>query len=187
MTLILIQAIYVIINAIIGVYDFSFFRIPNALLASLLVLYAVTAPFIMSFDTIISSSVVCLITLTVCFVLFVTKMIGGGDAKYLTVISLWAGVSGVLPLLLFVTLIGGLLAIVYLVFRDHVQRLSDWVWLKIQKVEETNTAMQYVWAGSGTGSEKGKRENISTKLIPYGIAIALAAIIMMIYNPPRGI
>ncbi len=183
MMLILIQTIFVTINLIIGLYDFSFYRIPNALLVGMLVLYVIYAPMFLTMNTIMMSALVCLATLVVTFVLFATKFIGGGDAKYLTVASLWVGTAGILPFIFLVTIIGGGLAIVYLVLRNHVQRLSDVIWIQVQKTEEHFPALQYIWAGSGTGPELGKRDNISARMLPYGVAIAIAAIIIMVNNP----
>jgi prepilin peptidase CpaA len=187
MAFVLVQTIFILINLVICVYDFSFYRIPNVLLGLLLLLYIISAPFILSFDAIVSSAIVCSIVLAGTFLLFATKIIGGGDAKYLTVASLWAGQVGVLPFIFLVTLIGGFLAVVYLLARDHVQRFSDWVWMRMQEAESKVAVLQLVWAGSGAGAEKGVRENISTRVVPYGVAIATAAIIMIISNPHKGL
>lgn len=185
--MVLIQTIFIIINLMIALYDFSFFRIPNLLLGSLLVLYAVTAPFYIDLETLMYSSALCLGVLVITFVLFSLKIIGGGDAKYLTVSSLWFGLAGIIPFVIIFSLVGAVIAIMYLIFRDHIQRLSDWVWQKMQVLETQYSGLQYVWAGSGAGPELGKRENISTKSIPYGIAIAAAAIFMMANYPLTGL
>lgn len=179
MLLVFIKIIYVLINVIIGVYDFSFYRIPNILLAALLVLYGVFAPLYMSYENILIALAVFAVVLLLGFILYTTKMIGGGDAKYVVVISLWAGFPGVMQLILIIAFVGGVVAIFYLFFRDHIGRLSDWVWDHIQKGEKHFPVLQYVWIGSGRGPEMGKRENISSRMIPYGIAIAIGAIIMM--------
>jgi Flp pilus assembly protein protease CpaA len=179
MLLIFIKTIYVLINVVIGVYDFSFYRIPNILLGALLVLYGVFAPLYMSLESGLIALGVFAVVLVLGFILYITKMIGGGDAKYLAVTSLWAGFPGVMQLLLMIAIVGGLIAIFYLFFRDHIGRLSDWLWGQIQKGEERSPLLQYVWTGSGAGPERGERENISSRMVPYGIAIAIGAIIMM--------
>jgi prepilin peptidase CpaA len=183
MLLSLIQAVYCIINVIIAVYDFSFFRIPNLLLAMLLVLYIIIAPFHLSLESISSSLIVFTVILIISFALFSFKFIGGGDAKYLAVSSLWVGAQGILPFLLIVSIIGGVLVLPYLLLKDHVGRFSDWIWIHIQKAEKHYSFLQYVWAGSGLGPEMGKRENISSRMVPYGIAIATGAILMRVYEP----
>ncbi len=180
MFLILIKAIYILINLAIGVYDFSFYRIPNLLLAALLVLYGLCAPFYMSFENLLISFVVFAVVLVAGFILYILKIIGGGDAKYLAVSALWAGFPGVVHLIFLVAVVGGLVAIIYLILRDYVARLSDWLWSQIQKAEERFPILQSVWVGSGKGSEKGKRENINPRMVPYGIAIAIGACMLTI-------
>lgn len=183
MLLLFIKILYITINVLIGVYDFTFYRIPNLFLAMLLVLYAFYAPLYLGIEAILSSLAVFAIVLFFSFLLFAFKFIGAGDAKYLGVTSLWMGLEGVLTFFLIFSLIGGGLAILYLLFRDHLARFSDWVWIQVQKLENRFSFFQSVWLASGIGSEKGKRVNISSRMIPYGIAIASGAILIMLYNP----
>ena len=181
--LFIIFSLFTLINIMIGVYDFSFFRIPNLLLGLLLVLYAFFAPIYLDFHTILSSLAVFFLMLVLGFSLYALKIIGAGDAKFISVASLWFGVHGIIPLLFFTSLVGGGLAIIYLIFRDHVGRFSDWVWLKFQKAEKMYPNLQNVWIGSGKGPEKEKRENIGSRMIPYGIAIAAGSIIVLMIRP----
>jgi prepilin peptidase CpaA len=183
MFLVIIKTIYVLINVIIGIYDFSFYRIPNLLLGALLVLYGLCAPFYMGFESILNSFVVFGVMLLVTLALYAAKTIGGGDAKYLAVVSLWAGFPGVVQLIFLIAIIGGLIAIVYLLLKDYTARLSDWMWSKIQKLEERFSAFRLLWIGSGVGPEAGKRDNISSNMVPYGVAIAIGSIIAMLMHP----
>lgn len=181
--LFIIFSLFALINVLIGVYDFSFFRIPNVLLGLLLVLYAFFAPIYLDFYTILSSLAVFVLMLILGFSLYALKIIGAGDAKYIAVASLWFGPQGIIPLLFFISLVGGGLALIYLVLRDHVGRLSDWVWLKFQTAEKTYPSFQNIWIGSGKGPEREKRENIGSRMVPYGIAIAAGSIIVLIIKP----
>ena len=165
----------------IAVYDFSFFRIPNLLLGVLLILYAFYAPLYLDVNTILNSLLVFVITFAVCFGLYCFKVFAAGDAKYIAVVSLWFGTHGVLPLFFAISLIGGGIALLYLVFGDHIARLSDWVWLKMQAVEAKCPRAQSVWIGSGTGPEAGQRANIGSRVIPYGIAVAAGAVLLTIH------
>lgn len=178
-----ILTLVIFAHILIGIYDFSFYRIPNLLLGVLIVLYGFYAPLYLDFHTILSSLIVFAVVLAVSFALYAFKLVGAGDAKYISATSLWAGAHGILPLLFLVSLAGGILALVYLILRDHVGRLSDWAWLKIQKGESLYPVFQYMWIGSGKGPEKGKRENIGSRMIPYGIAIAAGSIIMLMMQP----
>jgi prepilin peptidase CpaA len=125
MIFILIKALYIFINVLIGIYDFSFYRIPNSLLAALLVLYGICAPFQMGYTDLMHSLIVFGIALIIGLALFAGKIIGGGDAKYIAVVSLWAGFPGVISFLFFTAIVGAVIAVLYLVTRDHIARLSD--------------------------------------------------------------
>lgn len=178
--LFVILTLFVFIHFLIGVYDFSFFRIPNVFLGILLVLYGFYAPIYLDVNTILSSLVVFTIMFALSFGLYMMKLVGAGDAKYIPVASLWCGAHGILPLLFLISLIGGGVAIIYLVFKDYIGRLSDVVWLKIQQLEVLYPKLQYVWIGSGIGPEMGKRENIGARMIPYGVAIAAGSIVLLL-------
>jgi len=183
MLLILIKVVYVFLHLFIGVYDFSFYRIPNLLLGALLVLYGFYAPFYVEGGELLRSLGVFVLIFAVGFGFYALKFFGAGDAKYLAVTSLWVGSYGILPFVLIVAVVGGFLGLIYLTFRDHLARLSDWAWSQIQRGEERSLLCQFIWTGSGSGAERGKRENISSRMIPYGLAIAAGAIIMMTLNP----
>lgn len=183
MILLFIKSLYILIHLLIGIYDFSFYRIPNSFLGALLVLYGISAPFYIGAETILTSGLVFVIILLLAIGLYALKLIGGGDAKYLAVATLWVGAHGALDFIFFVALIGGILAIIYLFLRNPIGHVSDSVWSWIQKREERWPMLRYVWKGSGTGSEMGKRENVSSAMIPYGMAIATAAILMIKFTP----
>ena len=51
------------------------------------------------------------------FSLFVANILGGGDVKIFSVVALWSGLQDLLPLLFCMALIGGLLALLLLLFR----------------------------------------------------------------------
>lgn len=182
MLLMVIKFFFVLMNSVIGIYDFSFYRIPNSLLGGLLILYGIYAAFYLNVETILSSAGVGLVMLILGFGLFAFKFIGAGDAKYLAVASLWVGAAKIVNFILIFSLIGGVLSVIYLLLTDFVARFSDWVWSQIQKAEARCSYLEYVWVGSGKGPEKKERANISSRVIPYGIAIALGSITIMLYN-----
>ena len=51
------------------------------------------------------------------FGLFVANLLGGGDVKVLSAVALWCGLNDILPLLFWVTMAGGALAIILFLFR----------------------------------------------------------------------
>ena len=95
--------------------DFKSYKIPN--IASLMIVGAFFSFACVSYSIgmIMYHVVAALLVFGLCFLLYLKKMFGAGDVKLLSAISLWAGPSMVLPLLFFVSLIGGLLGVVYLI------------------------------------------------------------------------
>ena len=86
-------------------------------------------------------------------VLFQLRLFGGGDAKLLAAASLWVGYQQLLPFLVWVTLFGGVLAVLMLAYRSvpaAVLPLPDWA-LRLHK------------RGEG---------------IPYGVAISAGALVV---------
>jgi len=182
--LILVSIIYVVLHVGIAIYDFSFYRIPNVLLGALFMLYVLCIPFAMETDAILISFGVFLAVLAAGLGLYALKYFGAGDAKYLAVASLWiGGGQEIIQFIFIVTMMGGVLAVLYLLFKEHMARLSNVIWNFIQKGETKYPLLQSVWVGSGSGAERGNRENISSKVVPYGVAIASGALIMMKLKP----
>lgn len=180
MMILSIKALFIFINVLIAVYDFSFYRIPNLFLIGLLVLFGLTAPFTLGLNEILNSFITFGAVFLVCLILFLAKIFGAGDAKYFAVIALWMGYPDVIPFVLYTSIAGGGLALIYVIAQYPFSRLSDLTWMLIQKLEVRIPLLESIWIGSGIGPEKGKREHIKPKTIPYGIAIAIGAIIMMI-------
>jgi prepilin peptidase CpaA len=95
-----------------------------------------------------------------CLGLFAAGAMGGGDAKLLTAVSLWFGMSvELMSFLVYTALIGGLLALVLLKLRTPAGLYV------LSRVPLTHNL---------TDSSKG---------IPYGIAIAAAALICYPQTP----
>lgn len=181
--LFIILALVIFIHVLIGIFDFSFYRIPNLFLGILIVLYGFYAPIYLDFHTIWGSAVVFAIMLVIGFSLYALKIIGAGDAKYIAVASLWAGAHGIVPFLFFVSAAGGVISLIYLFLRNYTGHFSDLIWTYIQRAETNHPKLQSIWVGSGAGPEKGMRENIGSRMIPYGIAVATGSIIMLMMNP----
>jgi prepilin peptidase CpaA len=95
-----------------------------------------------------------LVVLAVTFVLFARGWIGGGDAKLAAAIALWFGFEPLLPFLVYASLLGGGLTLLVLQFRRLPLPVSfaGQAWL---------TRLHCRDAG-----------------VPYGIALAAAALIV---------
>ena len=87
------------------------------------------------------------------FLMFATGLFGGGDVKVIAALGLWLGPMNVLSFLMLMAIFGGVLALALLVFR---------------KIE----IPQHWLKNSAIAGLHSKEEGI-----PYGVAIALAALI----------
>jgi prepilin peptidase CpaA len=135
-------------------------RIANLLSIGLVVAFVVVAPIAgMPGTQMLMHLGIGVAALVVCMVLFQLRFVGGGDAKLLAAASLWVGYEQFAPFIIWVTVFGGLLAVLMLAYRNMPATalpLPDWA-LRLHV--------------SGTG-------------IPYGVAITGGA--LMVY-PATGI
>lgn len=86
------------------------------------------------------------------YALFYYGVIGGGDAKMLSVYALWVGMNNLLPLLFFMALVGGLLGVATLILQNK----------KMRKSPEEGSWLAHAQAGN--------------RRVPYGIAIFIGAL-----------
>ncbi len=92
-----------------------------------------------------------LLVFAISYALFHFKLIGGGDSKLLSVYALWVGLGGLLPLLFFMALTGGLLGLTTLYLK------------KYKPVANPKAGSWVATAQSGTEE------------VPYGVAILVGA------------
>jgi prepilin peptidase CpaA len=99
------------------------------------------------------------IVLVLAFVLFARGWIGGGDAKLVAATVLWLGFDHLLPYLLCASLLGGALTVMLLQFRTAP--LPAWLAQRpwVQRLHDHNSG------------------------IPYGIALAAAAVAVYPHTP----
>jgi prepilin peptidase CpaA len=138
-----------------AVSDVTSFTIPNWLPIGLVAGFLALAPLIgLSFLETVSHVVAGLATLALGFGLFCLKVVGGGDVKLLAAAAVWTGWPGLGPFLLAVALAGGLVAAILIILRR---------------------------AARGAGFDPASRIGrlMSPKEgVPYGVAIALAGLIV---------
>jgi prepilin peptidase CpaA len=97
--------------------------------------------------------------LIVCFSLFAAGWIGGGDAKLAAATALWLGFGTLLDYLILSTIGGGLLTLAILYMRGVQLPLFTLGWRWLQRLHDRNTG------------------------IPYGIALAGAALFVYPHSP----
>lgn len=114
-----------LISTLIGAWlvaalnDAEEMKIPNWISIALVVLFPVAAfHFGYSPAQFAISLGLGIAVLIVCFALFAFNVFGGGDAKLLAASAPWVGLAGILPFLIKVFLMGGLLALIVLMFRN---------------------------------------------------------------------
>lgn len=135
-------------------------RIANVLSIGLVAAFLIVAPIAgMPMKQMLMHFGVGAVALLICMVLFQLRLLGGGDAKLLAAASLWVGYEQFAPFIVWVTVFGGLLAVLILAYRNSPATalpLPDW-------------AIRLHTAGTG---------------IPYGVAITAGA--LMVY-PTTGV
>ncbi len=139
-----------------AVYDARSMTIPNWISIVLAISYVPVA-FIVGLPLVdIGWSVgIGFIALVIGIALFAFRILGGGDAKLLAASAMWVGLSGLLPFLLYTALAGGALSLFLLLARK---------WMPLMPVVVGPQWMQRLLEPKGD--------------IPYGIAIAVAAVLV---------
>ena len=133
--------------------DFFTLTIPNRVSIVLIAAFVIALPFSgLGAAAVMGHVAAGLLMLAIGVGLFATGVVGGGDAKLLAAASLWLGMQQLLGYLFLVTLAGGLLALLVMVYR------SFWppIWLLGQD-----------WAMRLHRKDGG---------IPYGVALTAAAL-----------
>ncbi len=130
-------------------------RIPNPVvlgIAALYPLHVLSAPAPVDW---LGGLMVAGVVLAAGFALFALRVIGGGDAKLLAVVALWAGPPLIVFLMLSTAVFGGLLAI----------------------FASTPLRMLFPYVAATTRADVDVRQLVKMQ-IPYGVAIAAAGVIV---------
>jgi prepilin peptidase CpaA len=128
---------------------------PAGILLSFVLAYAATfflAPEAEYFESVKSHALSFGFIFVVTFLLFTFRMIGAGDSKMLSAVAIWTGFKGMLALLFWMGIAGGVLALfaLYVKKRTPFASVKEGSWIdRVQKGESA---------------------------VPYGIAIAVGAV-----------
>jgi prepilin peptidase CpaA len=144
--------------------DFRRLIIPNGLILGLCILWplhVVTLP-MLTLAAAGGASLCAAAVFVVGALLFSRGLIGGGDVKLLAAATLWAGPAATLPLLVLTGLLGGLLSLLFLT-----------------PVGALIAAVRPAFPDLPGGAVRGA----NPVLVPYGVAIAAASLIVTI--PPN--
>ena len=139
-----------------AIIDVTSFRIPNAIPLMLIGLFLVKATAGLEVDPLLPRLPVFAVTLLLGFLAFASGLLGGGDVKLITALSLWFGASTFADFIMITGIVGGLLGIFLLAARrsdEAVDRLQP------------------------TGSDVLKERLLDPMApLPYALPIAIAAL-----------
>lgn len=139
-----------------AVSDLLTMTIPNRISIGLVALFLLAAPAAgMPLSAFGMHWAVGLATLAVTFILFSLGVFGGGDAKLIAAAALWMGPAGILEFVFLTAVYGGALALLFLLLR---------------RLPVPAAAARVPWTARLLEPAGG---------IPYGIAIAAAAIVRL--------
>ena len=151
-------------------------RIPNWLNAGIAALYPgylLLSPVPVAWPTALALS---LLVGLIGLALFAREMVGGGDVKLITALSLWAGVDQFVMFALVTTLTGGVLGLVSLWY---------WRWGPLLKAQLAGLGLAGVGRGGPQLSVTGELETGAPAApgpitLPYGIAIAAGGVAVVV-------
>lgn len=111
--------------AIAAFSDFFSMTIPNRVSAILLASFIIVAPLAgLTMPQIGLHLLAGAIVFAVCFALFATNVMGGGDAKLLTASAVWFGLTpSLVAYLVYVSFFGGILTLAILSLRGHTNSI----------------------------------------------------------------
>lgn len=142
-------ALFCALLVVAAIQDVSEYRIPNAIIVMIAVLYPIyffSAPHAVSWGW---SLLIALVFFMIGLGLFSANIMGGGDVKLISVAGLWVGLEGLTPFLLGMAVVGGVMSL----------------FMMISPIRQT-AAYLCVQMGFARLQEK-----ILTDQIPYGVAI----------------
>jgi prepilin peptidase CpaA len=154
--------------------DFLYYRVPNKIFFTLFYLFPLWIVLSGRVDLLKSYSLF-LIFLVTTFILFALRIIGGGDAKLLSVTGLWIGWSGWYWLVITMSLVGGILCLGFMTMPQLVIALSSKIRNFLDSIPMIKRLHQYL-IPEFSELEQKTVEMQNKKIIPYGVAIAIGGI-----------
>lgn len=157
-TIVAIQAISIlttIVSLLVSmVSDVKKYILPNKASIAIIVSFLLFAFATMTLEMMMYHVITAVVVFALTFFFYWKKAFGAGDVKLLSSVSLWAGPQLVIPLLLIVSIVGGLLGL-FLVFAAYIKR----------KHTQAKT-----------------EKNLLKIKIPYGLAIGCGGLFLMAHH-----
>lgn len=125
---ILFYSLFLGASFLIALYDFAFYKIPNVLLLIILVLFLAKAFVTFSFAALFNPFVAFTSLLCGGFVLYMGKIFGAGDAKFLAFSGLWMAEINLMRFLVLAGLFAGIVSLIYFVWGEPIEGLRKKLW-----------------------------------------------------------
>ena len=156
----------VVLLVVAACFDLTRFIIPNFISATLVVLFMAAAILLPINEPWWSYPAAAVIVFAVGLVMYRFNILGAGDVKLLTAVALWAGMAQLPYLLIFVAIIGGVLAVLLILLRRLLFLLGA--------------------SFAPLGRLSLPKVLVTGEPVPYGIAIAAGGIWLSFYLPYLG-
>ncbi len=163
----------IILGLLAALYDFMFYKIPNILVAAL---FVIAIPHLLLYVPLESAGITLAISAVILIIGFICNKfgwMGAGDAKLLSVASLWVPPQHIPAMILVMALFGGFLAVVFLSIPSSIDTI------RTLAIKTTQPLMSRVPMLSEYYSADFIPAHVPEKLktpLPYGVAIALALV-----------
>lgn len=167
-----------IIFLLAALLDFLYYRLPNKLFYIIFYLFPIYIILSLQFH-LVSNYLVFVGSILIGFALFSAALIGGGDAKLLAAVSLWIGWNNIVPFMLWMLIFGGIISCGYLMFPNTIYQLTAQTRRFIQERFFLKKSVRFLV----TDIDVIESEVITLqqkRMIPYGISIAGAGIIILL-------
>ncbi len=192
--MLIIWCVFLILLIIIGINDFLFFRIEDENVLALLALYIISCFWGIFGNHLVMSLSIATGIFVLAFIVNQFNLIGGGDVKFLFPLVLFSE-NNLANLMLSTSVAGLILALVYLLAREKVNKLRKMI---IQKIPRNKTWLLNITLLSlnrievsrlvdGKNATAKRRRILSfnslmKQEIPYGVALSCGGIYVVFEN-----
>lgn len=173
----LILTLLIVILTLGAIIDFAYYRLPNRLFYIAFYLYPLFIILTGRHEELMNYSLF-LIFLIVGFILFAAGVIGGGDAKFLAVVSLWVGWNGCQLFLITLLVMGAGLALAYVFAPITINYMTT----KTRRFIESHSMIRsiiFTFVPDALKIESNVLILLEKRMIPYGVAITLAGLVVI--------
>lgn len=174
----LLIGLAILLMLLASITDLLYYRIPNnvvGLLFILFPLFTLSTSQSITFQPYVLFAIIFILGM----VLFYLNLIGGGDAKFLSVVALWIGWAKIIPFLILMGIIGGALSITILAMPKVIKNIAKKARHFVGKQRVLTPLMSRFLNENNKEVERDILSMQQAHMVPYGVAITAAALIML--------